>query len=103
MLKFPEIDKNDIPHIKRIIIAVMIVAVVVCVINFKEEVLAVISNHYEDTLPIYSVETEEKVVSITFDAAWGDEDLKDILDILDRHNCKATFFITPLEYPNKPI
>lgn len=94
MLKFPEINKNDIPHIKRIIIAVMIVAVVVCVINFKEEVLAVISNHYEDTLPIYSVETEEKVVSITFDAAWGDEDLKDILDILDRHNCKATFFVT---------
>ena len=46
------------------------------------------------SLPIYSVETDAKVVSITFDAAWGDEDLDDILNILDAHNCKATFFVT---------
>ncbi len=44
-------------------------------------------------LPIYCVETEEKVISVTFDSAWGNEDLKDILDTLDNYNCKATFFV----------
>lgn len=45
-------------------------------------------------LPIYSVETEEPVVALTFDAAWGDEDLAEILDILDAHQAKATFFVS---------
>ncbi|ONI41639.1 deacetylase [Candidatus Epulonipiscium fishelsonii] len=44
-------------------------------------------------LPIYSVETEEKLVSLTFDVAWGDEDMLEILDILEIHGIKATFFI----------
>ena len=44
-------------------------------------------------LPIYSVETEEKVVAISFDAAWGNEFTNDILDILDSHDARATFFL----------
>ena len=34
-------------------------------------------------LPIYSVETKEKKVALSFDAAWGNEDTQQILDILD--------------------
>lgn len=45
-------------------------------------------------LPIYSVETDEKAVSITFDTAWGNEDIPKILDALEKADCKATFFIT---------
>lgn len=45
-------------------------------------------------LPIYSVETDEPVLALTFDAAWGDEDLADILDILDNHQAKVTFFVS---------
>lgn len=45
-------------------------------------------------LPIYSVETNEKEISLTFDAAWGDEDLDDILAILKKQEVKATFFVT---------
>ena len=44
-------------------------------------------------LPIYSVETNEKKISISFDAAWGDEFTDDILDILDEYNVKTTFFL----------
>jgi polysaccharide deacetylase family sporulation protein PdaB len=44
-------------------------------------------------LPIYSVYTEDKVVSLTFDVAWGDEDMSDILETLEKENVKATFFI----------
>lgn len=44
-------------------------------------------------LPIYSVETEEKKIAISFDAAWGDEFTDDILDTLDKYNVKTTFFL----------
>ena len=45
-------------------------------------------------MPICSVETEEKKVALTFDAAWGNEDTARILDILKKHKVQATFFMT---------
>jgi len=45
-------------------------------------------------LPIYCVDTDEAVVALTFDSAWGTEDLADILAILENHNAPATFFVT---------
>lgn len=54
----------------------------------------VLSTPYRTELPIYSVETQEPVLALTFDAAWGDEDLEDILSILDAHQAKATFFVS---------
>ena len=44
-------------------------------------------------LPIYSVQTDEKKVSITFDAAWSAEDTDEILEILEEYNAKATIFV----------
>lgn len=45
-------------------------------------------------LPIYCVETSEKKVAISFDAAWGNEDTSEILSILEKCNVKTTFFMT---------
>lgn len=45
-------------------------------------------------LPIYCVETEEKKIALTFDAAWGNEDTGTILEILKKNNVKVTFFMT---------
>ncbi|MEE1101654.1 MAG: polysaccharide deacetylase family protein [Agathobacter sp.] len=45
-------------------------------------------------LPIYSVDTKEKKIAISFDAAWGAEDFDRIMEILDKHKVKATFFMT---------
>ena len=45
-------------------------------------------------LPIYCVETEEKKVALSFDAAWGNTDTQKILDILKEHNIHVTFFMT---------
>ena len=45
-------------------------------------------------IPIYNVETNERKVAITFDAAWGNSDLLEILDILTKYDAKATFFVT---------
>ena len=45
-------------------------------------------------LPIYCVQTEAPKVSLSFDAAWGNEDTNDLLSILAKHNVKTTFFMT---------
>lgn len=45
-------------------------------------------------LPIYSVETEEKKVALSFDAAWGNEDTQRILDVLKEYDIHVTFFMT---------
>ncbi len=43
--------------------------------------------------PIYCVDTDEKKVAISFDAAWGADKTKHILDILDAYEVHATFFL----------
>ena len=46
-------------------------------------------------LPIYSVETNEKKVAISFDAAWGIEFTEDILRILRERDIKP---VLPVNY-----
>ena len=44
-------------------------------------------------LPIYCVQRDQKMLSISFDAAWGNEDTQELIDILAQYNVKATFFV----------
>ena len=44
-------------------------------------------------LPIYNVQTDEKKIAISFDAAWGNEDTQNLIDIMKKYNVKATFFL----------
>lgn len=44
-------------------------------------------------LPIYSVGTEEKVVALSFDCAWGTDHTDAILEALGRENVSATWFM----------
>ncbi|MBR1659105.1 MAG: polysaccharide deacetylase family protein [Oscillospiraceae bacterium] len=44
-------------------------------------------------LPVYSVQRDDRCVSLTFDAAWGNEDTQLLIDILDRYGVKVTFFV----------
>ena len=44
-------------------------------------------------LPVYNVDTEEKVLSISFDAAWGNANTEGILNILDQYGVKTNFFL----------
>lgn len=44
-------------------------------------------------LPIYSVQKDEKVCAISFDAAWGNEDTGELIKILEKYNVKTTFFV----------
>ena len=47
----------------------------------------------ERKLPIYCVDKKDKVVSISFDAAWGNEQTQTLLDILADKGVKSTFFL----------
>ena len=49
---------------------------------------------YNKELPIYCVDSEEKVIALSFDAAWGNDDTKQILEILKKNDIKVTFFMT---------
>lgn len=59
-----------------------------------EKVITVSSTVDGRELPIYCVETEKPQIAISFDAAWGNEDTQEILDILKKQDVKATFFMT---------
>jgi len=48
----------------------------------------------KSVMPIYCVKTDEKKVALTFDCAFENDDTQKILDILDKYNIKATFFLT---------
>mgnify|MGYP003307067929 CR=1 FL=1 len=66
----------------------------VLVARVGDEVVAVSSTYGDKELPIYCVDTEENKISISFDAAWGAEDFSKIMEILDKHEVKTTFFMT---------
>ena len=71
-----------------------VIVFVKCITTFVPEAVSVSSTINGRELPIYCVETQEKKVALSFDAAWGNEDTAKILDILARHNVHVTFFMT---------
>ncbi len=50
---------------------------------------------------IYCVDTTEKKVALSFDAAWGAEDFPRIMDVFDKHKVKVTFFMTGVSEDNR--
>ena len=68
-------------------------AVVLCVLLSATGAYAVYYGGTLRKLPIYSVETEEKRIAITFDCAWGTEHTDAILETLAREEVPATFFM----------
>ncbi|MCC5910955.1 MAG: polysaccharide deacetylase family protein [Clostridiaceae bacterium] len=76
------------------LVAILLIVTLIVVFSLRSlptGIAAVFSP--ERRLPIYSVETEEKKIAISFDAAWGDEFTDDILDTLDKYDVKTTFFL----------
>lgn len=62
--------------------------------NMFQKNVYVWKENEEKKLPIYCVDTKKKVLSLTFDVAWGNEDMKEILSILNKEKVKATFFFS---------
>ena len=79
--------------IKSALFLLGVVAFVKCVTTFVPQAVSVSSTINGKELPIYCVETDEKKVALSFDAAWGNEDTQKILEILAKHNVHAPFFM----------
>ena len=71
----------------------LIISVVILSFTMNSNIKSVMGEVKEEQ-PIFSVDTEEKVISLTFDINWAEKDnLESILNILDKYNVKGTFFI----------
>lgn len=58
----------------------------------------------ESLKPVYSVDTDEEKIAISFDACWGSERTDKILEVLNEYDVKATFFLVNIwmeDYPDK--
>lgn len=63
-------------------------------IKYIPSAISVTNSADTKKLPIYCVNEDEKKVALSFDAAWGNDDTAQILDILAEYNVKVTFFMT---------
>ncbi|NPV27087.1 MAG: polysaccharide deacetylase family sporulation protein PdaB [Firmicutes bacterium] len=55
--------------------------------------------------PTFEVKTDQKVLALTFDISWGTNTPTPVLDILKKHNVRATFFLSGpwvKKYPSIP-
>ena len=79
----------------RVVIALLAIGLVVCasVLSWYFVKTDIPAEGREKKIPVYSVETQENIVAISFDAAWGSDKTLKILDILDNYGVKATFFL----------
>ena len=71
--------------------AVLLVIVLTLAVIYNPAVVGVSATTRE--LPIYCVNRDNKAVSLTFDAAWGNEDTQQLIDIFAKYNIKVTFFV----------
>lgn len=73
----------------------LIIAVIILSFKIDDNInIRSVMGDIKEEQPIYSVDTSEKIVSITFDINWAEKDnLESILNILDKYNVKGTFFI----------
>ncbi len=75
-------------------VLVVLLATVLLAISINGAVSAEVFFGYSTKkVPIYAVETTEKQVAISFDAAWGADKTKRIVEICEEYNVKATFFL----------
>ena len=68
----------------------LLAVAIFCVVNIPTAVTTSVATRQ---LPIYCVDRSDNLVSISFDAAWGNEDTQTLIDILEQYNVKATFFV----------
>ncbi|MDH7577084.1 MAG: polysaccharide deacetylase family protein [Bacillota bacterium] len=74
---------------------------VLYVTGVAEQVAGVLAR-LDREVPIYAVDTKEKKVAISFDAAWGADYTPRLLEILRENKLKTTFFLTGIwvkKYP----
>lgn len=83
---------------RRWIAGMICLAVVFCAVSavYIEEARTAEVVARKRELPIYSVDRNDQLIAISFDAAWGGDKTEKILDILDEYGVKTTFFMVDI-------
>lgn len=74
-------------------LSLSLIAVILAVVVALGNVGSVYFGYAYRLVPIYSVETSEKKVALTFDAAWGSDKTEKIVQTLSESGVKGTFFL----------
>lgn len=75
------------------ILSLSLIAIVMATIIFVAGSGSLYFGYSYRLVPIYSVETSEKKVALTFDAAWGSDKTLKIVETLNNAGIKGTFFL----------
>lgn len=76
-----------------IIVSVVLVIIIAASIGVTAISAGAYTARKNKKLPVYSVETSEKSVALTFDAAWGADKTEGIVNILNENQARGTFFL----------
>jgi len=100
------VNKVSIIEVKRVfitigkknivtVIAIALVAVILISALAVTSTASVFFGKSSRKIPVYGVDTagEEKVIALTFDAAWGADKTQGIIDIMNENEAKGTFFL----------
>lgn len=79
--------------LKIVIISIIIILLLIMFLGIYVSKRSQSIFNYNNKLPIYSVDSNDKKVAITFDSTWGENNTGEILKILKKYDAKATFFL----------
>ena len=92
----PKAQKYNVPFrilaVCSVFLALIFAMVSTCVFCLKKAQTTGAGTSSTRSLPIYSVETDEKKVAISFDCAWGVEYTDSLLDMMAKNDIHCTFF-----------
>jgi len=77
--------------IKALLLVALLFVSFLSVISIKPSITSVFKP--DKQLPIYYVDRDDNKIALTINCAWGDQDIESILETLQKHDVKASFFI----------
>ena len=86
-------NKLFMPRHSAVLQALMMLAAVVLIFWAVNTPAVVGVSASKRELPVYCVQQDEKIVALSFDAAWGNEDTQVLIDILEQYGVNTTFFV----------
>lgn len=90
-MKYIILTRRGLTAITAVTLSALLIVFGIC--GRKSALSSAAAEEGKRLLPIYCVETDEKKIAVTFDAAWGADDTERLIEILKNHNAKATFFV----------
>lgn len=79
---------------KTVIVIALIVVLALMICVCAGGVYLNLESGNKRLVPVYSVETRENKVALTFDCAWGSDKTREIMALVEKEGYKCTFFAT---------